>query len=209
MISRSNPSAAYRLRFDINQGFGKLDMTSYLSERHTLDFGGGAIHYALLPGEYLPEGVESLVMADRIPKETALEASLYLADRWDLTPELSVNAGLRYTMFRTPDTTYHAPDLRLSMRYAFGSDLSFKAGINTLQQNIHKLSNTTIMSPTDTWKLSDANIRPQKGIQVAAGLYRNFLSNTLETSIEGYYKRFRAQPVPDSRLFPHGFLRQY
>lgn len=46
-----------------------------------------------------------------------------------------------------------------------------KAGFNTMRQNIHKLSNTTIMSPTDTWKLSDANIKPQTGMQVAAGLY--------------------------------------
>lgn len=57
-----------------------------------------------------------------------------------------------------------------------------------MRQYIHKLSNTTIMSPTDTWKLSDMNIRPQTGMQVAAGVYKNFLDNTVEASVEGYYK---------------------
>lgn len=66
-----------------------------------------------------------------------------------------------------------------------------KAGFNTMRQNIHKLSNTTIMSPTDTWKLSSANIKPQTGMQVAAGLYRNFLNNTIEVSLEGYYKTMK------------------
>ena len=44
------------------------------------------------------------------------------------------------------------------------------------------------MSPTDTWKLSDANIKPQTGSQVAVGLYKNFIRAGLETSVEGYYK---------------------
>lgn len=51
------------------------------------------------------------------------------------------------------------------------------------------LSNTTTMSPTDIWKLSDPNIKPQYGEQVSIGYYRNFALNTIETSVELYYKR--------------------
>ena len=47
------------------------------------------------------------------------------------------------------------------------------------------------MSPTDTWKLSDTNIKLQKGMQVAAGLYKNFMGNSIETSIEAYYKAIK------------------
>ena len=50
------------------------------------------------------------------------------------------------------------------------------------------LSNTTAMAPTDIWKLSDPNIKPQFGDQVSFGIYKNFKSNTIETSIEVYYK---------------------
>jgi hypothetical protein len=52
------------------------------------------------------------------------------------------------------------------------------------------LTNTTTISPTDVWKLSDPNLQPQLGTQVALGLYKNFKNNTIETSLEVYYKWF-------------------
>lgn len=58
-----------------------------------------------------------------------------------------------------------------------------------MRQYIHKVSNTTIMSPTDTWKLSDTNIKPQNGWQLAAGAYYNTPGQVLELSVEGYYKK--------------------
>lgn len=215
-----NPVNAYSLSFAINQVFAKSDFTWYLNDKHTLDFGFNGLFYDLNPGTYLPDGEESLVVPDRMQKEKALETALYIGERWDITSQLSLNLGLRYSMFNalgprtynvysneelpslntvigteTKDNgvvkTYHGPEFRVSARYAFTEDLSIKAGVNTMRQNIHKLSNTTIMSPTDTWKLSDANIKPQTGLQAAAGIYRNFANNTIETSIEGYYKKMK------------------
>lgn len=63
-----------------------------------------------------------------------------------------------------------------------------------MHQFIHMLSNTSVISPTDTWKLSDPNIRPQKGYQLSLGFYKNFKDNTIETSIEVYYKRMKNYP---------------
>jgi len=213
-----NPVNAYSMAFAINQGFGKADFIWYAGDKHTIDFGLNSLYYSLSPGKYLPEGQESLVRPDHIQDEEALESALYIGERWDITPKLSLNAGIRYSMFNVmgprtyniydenslPSTstvkesvtensgifkTYHGPEFRISGRYAFTDEFSIKAGFNTMRQYIHKISNTTIMSPTDTWKLSDANIKPQKGYQAAIGLYRNFLNNTVEASIETYYKK--------------------
>jgi outer membrane receptor for ferrienterochelin and colicin len=216
-----NPFEAYSLKFGINQGFAKLDIIAYLNDKHTLDLGLGTILYNLNPGEFLPDSPESLITPDRIQKEKALESAIYVGDRWDITPAFSINAGIRYSMFTAmgPRTyniydpnflpqettilemkevkdgsffqTYQYPELRFSARYIVNDGLSVKAGINTLSQYIHKLSNTTIMSPTDTWKLSDANIKPQKGMQVAGGIYKNFNNNLIETSVEVYYKTIK------------------
>ncbi len=215
--STENPVNAYSLSFGIDQYYGKADFTWYVNDKHTIDFGLNGLYYNLNPGKYLPSGGESLVVEDRMQKEKAVESAVYIGDRWDITPSLSVNAGIRYSMFNAlgprtynqyddtylpslstiADTstvgkgvfkTYHGPEFRISARYEFKDGLSVKAGFNTMRQNIHKLSNTTIMSPTDTWKLSDANIKPQTGSQVALGIYKNFLDNTIEASIEGYYK---------------------
>lgn len=214
-----NQAEAYDLSFRIDQGYGKFDFTHYLNDKHTLDFGLSSIYYNLQPGEYKPYGGESLVLEDVMQREKALETAIYLGDRWDITPRLSVNAGIRYSLFNvigprlynTYDEsqlpslgsvtghveksglvkTYHGPEVRLSARYSFDNDFSVKAGFNMMRQNIHKLSNTTIMSPTDTWKLSDMNIKPQTGMQVAAGLYKNFMNNLIEVSLEGYYKKMK------------------
>jgi Outer membrane receptor proteins, mostly Fe transport len=216
--TNDNPFDAYKLAFGINQYFGKMDFTFYLNEKHTLDFGINSILYNLNPGKFDPNHKESLIIADKVQDEKAIESAIYLAEKWDISPELSLNIGLRYSIFNAVgpreynlyDTqslpsltsvvatkeaaewkifkTYHNPEFRFSVRYAFSNDFSIKAGINTLSQYIHKLSNTTIMSPTDTWKLSDVNIKPQRGMQVAAGIYKNFMNNIIETSVEGYYK---------------------
>ena len=77
------------------------------------------------------------------------------------------------------------------MRYAFSESFSIKAAYNSLRQYIHMLSNTTAIAPTDIWKLSDPNIRPQQGDQVSLGFYKNFKSNVIETSVEVYYKKLR------------------
>jgi outer membrane cobalamin receptor len=214
-----NPAEAYVYAFDINQGFGKADFSWYAGDKHTVDFGFSGLYYDLNPGSYLPEGSQSLVEPNRMQREKAFEAAVYAGDRWDITSRLSLNIGLRYSLFgalgpRTYNTyeegvlpslstlvatetgsglfrTYQGLEYRLSARYAFTGDLSVKAGINSMQQYIHKLSNTTVMSPTDTWKLSDANIRPQSGIQIAAGVYKNFAGHTIETSVETYYKTMK------------------
>jgi hypothetical protein len=87
--------------------------------------------------------------------------------------------------------TYKGPEYRLSARYAVTPDFSVKAGYNSLRQYTHMLSNTTAMAPTDIWKLSDPNIKPQLGDQVSLGFYKNLRSNTIETSVEVYYKRLK------------------
>ncbi|MDB5013351.1 MAG: TonB-dependent receptor, partial [Daejeonella sp.] len=216
-----NPANAYKLNFNISQSNLKSDFTYYLSPKHTIDFGASTIYYELQPGSINPTASESLVAAKILPAEQGLESAAYIGDRFDLSPRVSFNFGLRYSMFNYlgPKTinsylpgqprdsstisntttynkgefikTYSGPEFRLSGRFAITDDFSVKAGYNTLRQYIHMLSNTVSMSPTDIWKLSDPNIKPQHGDQVSLGIYKNFKHNTIETSVEVYYKRLK------------------
>jgi hypothetical protein len=47
------------------------------------------------------------------------------------------------------------------------------------------------MSPTDIWKLSDANIKPQHGWQLAGGVYYSTPDRMWEFALEGYYKQMK------------------
>ena len=100
----------------------------------------------------------------------------------------NINAVVNYGSGKAVKT-YHGPEYRLGANFLLNESLSIKAGYNTQRQYIHMLSNTTSMSPTDVWKLSDLNIAPQRGQQLSLGLYKNFNNNTFETSVEGYYKK--------------------
>jgi len=63
------------------------------------------------------------------------------------------------------------------------------AGFIITFQFLHTLSSNTTVSPTDTWKLSDANIKPQRADQISLGFFKNFDDNKYELSLESYYKR--------------------
>ena len=212
---------AHELKFDIQQLNFKADFTHYMNANHTIDFGLSTINYKLNPGSYQPKSAESLIIPDVLQTENAQESAVYLSDKWSITPELSLQAGIRYSMYsflgpkdvndyapglpKEPENlletksygsgkfikTYHGPEYRLGIRYSLSESFSIKGGYNSLRQYIHMLSNTTAISPTDIWKLSDPNIRPQYGDQFSLGFYKNFKNNTIETSIEVYYKRIK------------------
>lgn len=219
--SDKKPTFGYKLKFDISQVNGKADFTWFWHPKHTADFGISYNRFMLNPGSYQPQGKQSLVKPDVVATETGQESALYFSDRWNISSDFSLHAGIRYSMFNYlgPSSvniygaglpketnnlletreypsgkiikTYQGPEVRLSARYNFTNDFSVKAGYNSQRQYIHLLSNTTAISPTDIWKLSDPNIKPQYGDQVSLGLYKNFKNNTIETSIEVYYKNIK------------------
>jgi hypothetical protein len=53
------------------------------------------------------------------------------------------------------------------------------------------LTNNAAIAPTDIWKLSDPNIRPQWGDQVSIGYYRNIKVDKYEFSVEAYHRNMK------------------
>ena len=213
---RATPTMAARLSFGIDQTWGKLHFRHRLTEKQVFSYGLSVQHYNVQAGKYEPLGEESRIRTNQLEKEKAWESAAYIDYEHSFNDRLSVSAGLRYSMFNamgprdvnfysdgelpSEETlletchetgvikTYHVPEIRLSTRYALMENLSLKAGFNTMHQYIHKVSNTSIMSPTDIWKLSDLNIKPQNGWQLAAGIYYETDDKAYELSAEAYYK---------------------
>jgi hypothetical protein len=217
--SNKLPLNAYKMGFDIQQIYFKTHFNYYLSNSHTVDFGVNTLLYKLHPGYFNPDGKESLVIPDQLEAEQALESAVYLNDRYKISGALTLEGGIRFSLYnylgpKTVNTyapglpvtldnitgttiygkgknivSYSGPEYRVSARYAFTDSFSIKASFNSQRQYIHMLSNTAAMAPTDIWKLSDPSIRPQSGNQVSMGLYKNLKSNTIEVSLEVYYKK--------------------
>ena len=210
------PTEAARLSFGIDQLWGKLHIRHRLGEKQTLNYGLSVQHYNVQAGKYEPVGEKSCIALNELQREKALESAAYIDYEREITEKFSVSAGLRYSMFNAMGPrevnhyaegelpadetlletrnetgiikTYHAPELRLSAKYSLQENLSLKLGFNTMHQYIHKVSNTSIMSPTDIWKLSDLNIKPQNGWQLATGIYYETPKREYELSAEVYYK---------------------
>jgi hypothetical protein len=56
-------------------------------------------------------------------------------------------------------------------------------------QYMHLASNSTATFPLDLWFMSGPNVKPQKADQVALGYFRNLYDNSVEFSVETFYKK--------------------
>ncbi|SDB64835.1 Outer membrane receptor proteins, mostly Fe transport [Flavobacteriaceae bacterium MAR_2010_188] len=189
-----------------------------LNDKHRIKYGLSAKYYNMNPGSIEPNNSESRIESRKINEEQALEGGIFISDEIKLTDNFTIDAGLRYSVFAAlgpsdqynyeedqprnvgtiSDSTsygggelmnrYGGPEVRFSARYLITPNLSLRGGYSNMYQYIHTLSNTTTISPIDTWKLSDNNIRPQKQNQVSLGLFKNFDDAEYEVSLEGFYK---------------------
>ncbi|MEO9891574.1 TonB-dependent receptor [Aurantibacter sp.] len=209
----------FNLGYKINETELKLKFFNLYSSTHKFNYGLSSKLYIVNPGEVEPKGIASIVAPLEIQKERGWESALFISDNITLSDKLSLDFGLRYSFYASLGkssqniyeedlpkdqgtlseikefdsneiiNTYDGLEVRVSTRYLLSPSLSVKAGYNNTNQYIHTISSNTTVSPTDTWKLSDLNIAPQRARQVSLGFFKNFNANTYELSIEGYYKK--------------------
>ncbi|MCP3927526.1 MAG: TonB-dependent receptor [Bacteroidetes bacterium] len=197
----------------------KGNLTLRPGNNHVISTGISSTLYEINSGDFLPLSAESLIEAKDLGQERGIESGLYLSEEWDISPNFSINGGLRYNFYSYlgPQTvfeyiqdapknlhtitdtlqypknkrikSYNGLDFRMAAKYLVNSNLSFKLSYNQLHQYIFMLTNTIALSPSDKWKLSDYNVKPMKGEQFSFGVFSNFGRNTFESSIEAYLKR--------------------
>ncbi len=198
----------------------KQDLDYQLSTRHRLKFGSQLIRHWFLPSVVEGRAGDFDIATNNIRRLNAIEWSAYFRDEWDITDRWQVNAGIRFAVFqqygpysyeRYTDATlvtrldsvgfgpgekvvrYPAWEPRLNLRYLVDKQSSIKFAITRNLQFIHLASSSGTSLPADLWIPSTLKVRPQIGLQYAAGYFRNFRDNTFETSAEIYYKDLQNQ----------------
>jgi CarboxypepD_reg-like domain/TonB-dependent Receptor Plug Domain len=212
------PQEAFVLTHRVNSTGLKCDF-NWFTGRNEINFGADLNRHDVIPGNFMPAGDSSIVIPNSIERQRAIESALYFEDKYIVTDYLTVNVGLRFASFfamgpqtvyiydpsyprsissitdtitfnrRNNYKTYTGPELRLSANFRLNDNSSFKLNYNHTNQYLHLLSNTTSISPSDTWKLSDYNLKPQSCDQFAAGYYRMLNRNRIEASAEIYFKK--------------------
>jgi len=218
--SENVTSEAFVLSHKLNSTGVKADF-NWFQDRNEINFGLDLNKYVIIPGSYVPSNDSSLVIPKIIDKERAWEGALYIDDKFILTSYLSVSIGMRMSSFYSfgpqsvmiydPDysksistrtdtlnyssgeviSRYAGPELRVALNFRITDETSFKINYNRTRQYLHLLTNSTSISPTDTWKLSDYYLKPQIGDQYAIGFYKMLFKGSYEVSAELYYKEIR------------------
>ncbi|MGZ3931897.1 MAG: TonB-dependent receptor plug domain-containing protein, partial [Bacteroidia bacterium] len=206
------------LRSGIRDWNFKYDLNYFPNPRHNVKAGVNYIFHTFIPTSVSAKQGDTEFDLGKITKLYSHEAAAYIGDDWEITEKLKVNVGLRFGYFaqvgpftrytknfigQPADTVNYAPgkkvvdynglEPRFSIRYSFTKSFSVKASYTHNYQYVHLASISSVSLPTDVWMPCTDVIKPQISDQYALGVFKNFMDNTFETSIECYYKTMANQ----------------
>lgn len=209
----------FKLFSGIRDYNGKIDFNYFPSLRHNLKFGINYIYHTFTPTNASAKSGDVVFDLGKVVKFYAHDGAAYINDDFELNDKIALSGGLRYSVFEHvgPFDRYILDDLqrdvvdtityskgekvalynhiepRFSAKYAINQKSSIKASFTQNYQYIHLAAISSVSLPTDVWMPSSDIVNPQFGTQYALGYFRNFKSNTYETSVEVYYKEMKNQ----------------
>ncbi len=194
----------------------KGDFTWYLDADNTIRYGISSIYHSFNPGIAKGTGDNTLFTEYIVPKSHSIESALYASNEQKVGALFVLKYGLRFSLFNNIGTgtvyyfdedyepthsedyasgdiyhTYWGMEPRISANYLINEVSSIKASYARTYQYIQMAQNSTAGTPLDLWFSASPNVKPQISDQVAAGYFRNFLKNHIETSAEVYYKNMQ------------------
>lgn len=196
----------------------KSDFDYYPLPGHKLKFGMMTTQHRFLPNVASGRQDSVVFAPNNEVAKYALESALYIQDDWELDSRWQFNYGVRFSRFTQtgpftryqrdafgnkldsmvykalqPVISYGGLEPRASFRYTIQPDLSIKASVSRNIQYIHLVSNAGTTLPTDLWVPSTYRVKPQLSWLYAAGVFKNFSDNAIESSVEIYYKDMQNQ----------------
>jgi len=189
----------------------KLDFGYFLNPKNTLKFGAQSTYHNFETGK-VEAFTDTLNFKFEIPSIYCLENSAYVSNEQSIGESLKLEYGLNFSFlnnmgrgrsyklenYKVVDTTHYKQneiyntyfnlDPRFSVSYKINDKQSVKFGYARTHQYLQIASNSSAGTPLDIWMPATKNIKPQYAHQVSAGYFRNFRNNTIQTSVESYYK---------------------
>ncbi len=220
-LASGKDEEAYYLNNQLKYGSMRYNMRYRPHPNHTIEGGLNAIYYGIRPGEVSGVSDTTLIVPRILQQEQAAEWAGYLADEYEISPALSVSAGLRISGFAVLGTpvvylydetrpksaqsvvdsllfgsgeiskSFVTPEPRLMVRYETPSGHTWKLNFQRVSQYLFQISNSAVISPAETWKISDHHLSPLISDQAALGFEHRTLENLVELGVELYYKRLQ------------------
>jgi hypothetical protein len=179
---------------DIN---AKSEIGWYPAPNHTITAGVDYLYQTLYPaslsGQVAPPDSTRNIIPSGIPPKTNNRLALYAGDNITLGTKWQAYVGVRTPYFFKDDAKYFSVEPRLSLLYLIDPTTSVKVSFTSMHQYIHLVQSYNASFPAEIWIGSSNVVQPQTSTQYTAGVYKNFLSNVLQTSVEVYYKQMGNQ----------------
>ncbi len=194
----------------------KADFSWFPSTAFSMRFGGQSSYHIFEPGWAKGVGDQSIFTRYEVQNSYNLEHALYGTVEQKLNDWLVMKYGVRLSAFQCMGETvvydfdenyalvdsakygkgdvyktYFGVEPRVGINIMLNSVTSVKASYARTRQNVQLAQNSTAGTPLDVWFPASPNVKPQIADQYAIGVFRNFRDNTIEASIEGYYKDMR------------------
>lgn len=220
-LANAKPQEAYYLDNKLVYSSGAYDFKWHPHPRHNVEFGFKAIQNRISPGEVTPREAISLIEKRTLNDEKTMEWAGYLGEEFEVLPQVSISAGLRYSHFsnigtpivyiydknkpRLPENvinsirfqpnevskSYAGLEPRFSMNYDLDMNTSLKFNYQRTRQYIFQLSNNAVISPAETWKAADYHLKPLISDQVAVGVENDSWFKNIDFSAEAYFKNLQ------------------
>lgn len=192
----------------------RFDLTHYVNVNNTLKYGFITTFHQFFPGSAKGTSSDAIVSMFELPEEEAFEHGFYLSNEQKIGSSLILKYGMRISVFQNmgPGTyyrydenhkaidsivykkwdffhTYTGFEPRLAVVHLLDENSSVKAHYSHTLQYVTLAQNSTAGTPLDIWFPATPNVKPEVSDQFAVGYFRNFRKNSLETSLEVYYKK--------------------
>lgn len=190
----------------------KADFNLYLNPENEIKFGYSATYHSINPCDVTTK-VDTTTTYYSMQTKYSLDHGLYISNSQKIGDKLTLKYGLRYSIFQNigkatlekyddnhqitdsfkyPSgkiyNTYNGLEPRFGLNYTLNDISSVKASFSRTFQYLQQASNSNGGMPLDYWFPASPNVKPQKADQYAVGYFRNIFDNSIETSVEVFYK---------------------
>lgn len=220
-FANGKPQESYYLDNQLQYSSAGYHFRLHPHPRHKAEFGFKVIYNNISPGEITPFEEVTLIEGRKLNDEKALEWAGYIGDEFEILPEFSIAAGIRYSHFSNIGTpvvylydeqktmipenavdsihfqtnevskAYGGLEPRFSVNYEIDINTSLKFNYQRTRQYLFQLSNNAVISPAETWKAADYHLKPLISDQVAFGIENDSWINEIDFSAEIYYKNLQ------------------
>lgn len=218
-------SVNFDWRYDMTDYDLKSDFIWLMNENNTFKFGIEETMHTINPGDISQSG-EGAQKPIHFASQNSLEHAVYAMNEQKIGDHVTIKYGVRFSAFQNMGNgkqtilydnlyqksdsvvyangklynTYPAWSPRVGIKIDVDAHSSVKASYSRTYQFMQLATTSSSGSPVDLWFTASKNVKPQSCDQYAAGYFRNFFDNKLETSVELFYKDMKN--TVDFKNFP-------